>query len=254
MSLHPLKQSGRWFKYCQIDGYKYPAKRSRFMLSKGALQRQSLLFLFDISSTQIRPVLTTHFGKKEMLTILKETRQEMDNLIPQLPDTGGWRNPHTQFIVASAFFLAFYRTLMARGLSADEVGVLIDEAVRKMYSSRLFAILRLFSQIQRKFLGNWAARRLAAISQKRLYPGDFVCEFVEGDGERFDYGFDYQECGICKFFHAQNADEFSMYMCRLDYPYAEAMGTKLIRTSTIAEQGTKCDFRYKGQNAKMTRF
>jgi len=224
------------------------------MLLKAAFQRQSLLFLFDISSTQMQPVLTMHFGRKGRVAILKETRQEMDTLIPQLPDTGGWRNPHTQLIIASAFFLAFYCTLKERGHSADDVGALIDEAVRKMYSSRLFALMRLFIRIQRKSFGNQAARRLAAISQKRRYPGDFVCEFIEGDGESFDYGFDYLECGICKFFHAQNADEFARYMCRLDYPVAGAMGTRLIRTSTIAEQGIKCDFRYKRQNAPMTRY
>jgi hypothetical protein len=215
------------------------------MLLKDAFQRLSLLFLFDISSTQMQPVLITHFGRKEMVAIVKETRQEMDNLIPQLPDTGGWRNPHTQFIVASAFFLVFYRTLKARGRSADEVGALLDEAVRKMYGSRLFILMCLFGPIQRKFIGPRAARQLALLSQKRRYRDDFVCVFVEGDSESFDYGFDYLECGICKFFHAQHADEFAPYMCRLDYPVAEAMGTKLIRTRTIAEEGTKCDFRYK---------
>ena len=224
------------------------------MLLKNAFKRQSLLFLFDISSTQMQPVLTTHFGNKRMVAILKETRQEMDNLIPQLPDTGGWRNPHTQFIVASAFFLAFYRALKARGRSADEVGVLVDEAVRKMYSSRLFILMRLFSPIQGNSFGNRGTRRLAVTSQKRRFPGDFVCEYVEGDGESFDYGLDYLECGICKFFHAQQAEEFAPYMCRLDYPVAEAMGTRLIRTSTIAEHGMKCDFRYKRQNAMPTQF
>jgi hypothetical protein len=215
------------------------------MSIKLAIQRRFLLLLLDLSSTQIRSVLTTHFGQNEVAAILKHTRQEMDNLIPQIPDTGGWRNPHTQFIVASAFFLAFYRTLKARGRSADEVGVLVDKAVRRMYGSQLFASMSHFDPIQRKIFGNRAARRLAAISQNRRYPGDFLCEFVEGDGESFDYGLDYLECGICKFFHAQQADEFAPYMCRLDYPYAEAMGTRLIRTSIIAEHGLKCDFRYK---------
>jgi len=215
------------------------------MSIKQTFQRQSLLFLLDLSSTQIRRVLAAHYGQNEMAAILKDTRQEMDFLIPQLPDTGGWRNPHTQFIVASAFFLAFYRTLKARGRSADEIGVLVDEAVREMYGSRLFALMSHFGPIQRKFFGNRAARRLAATSQKRRYTGDFLCEFVEGDGEYFDYGLDYLECGICKFFHAQQADEFAPYMCRLDYPFAEAMRSNLIRTGTIAEEGTKCDFRYK---------
>jgi hypothetical protein len=93
--------------------------------------------------------------------------------------------------------------------------------------------------------GDQAARRLASASQQRQYPNDFVCVYIEGDGASFDYGFDYLECGICKFFHVQKADEFAQYMCRLDYPYADAMGSELIRTSTIAENEMKCDFRYK---------
>jgi hypothetical protein len=114
--------------------------------------------------------------------------------------------------------------LKARGRSADEVGALIYETVKKMYSSRLGATIRLFSPIQQKLFGNQAARRLASVSQQHRYPNDFVCVFIEG-GENFDYGFDYLECGICKFFHAQQADDFAQYMCRLDYLYAEAMGT-----------------------------
>ena len=218
-----------------------------FLVIQDAFQRQIILFLFDISSTQIQPVLRTHYGREEMVVLLKETRQEMDNLIPQLPDTGGWRNPHTLFIIASAFFLAFYRALKVRGRSTDEVGALIDEAVRKMYNSRRYALIRLFRPIQRKLFGNQAGRQLASASQKRRYSNDFVCVFVDGDGKSFDYGFDYLECGICKFFHAQKVDEFAQYMCRLDFPFAEAMGFKLIRSSTIAEGGIKCDFRYREQ-------
>jgi hypothetical protein len=156
---------------------------------------------------------------------------------------------HTVFIIASAFFLAFYRAFKVRGRSTDEVGALIDEAVRKMYNSRIFALIRFFNPIQRKLFGNQAGCQLALTSQKRRYPNNFVCVFVEGDGKSLDYGFDYLECGICKFFHVQKADEFAQYMCLLDFPFAEALGFELLRTSTIAEGGIKCDFRYSAQKA-----
>ena len=105
--------------------------------------------------------------------------------------------------------------------------------------------LRFFNSLRPIQSRAQASARLAIESQKRRYPDDFVCLFVEGDGVNFDFGFDYIECGICKFFHRQEADEFSQYMCRLDYPFTTAMGVRLIRTSTIAEGGEKCDFRYK---------
>ena len=84
------------------------------------------------------------------------------------------------------------------------------------------------------------ARELALESQKRQYVYDWVYSVVEGDGESFDYGLDFVECGICKFFHAQGADEFVRYMCRLDFIMSEWMGMGLVRTTTIAKGGEKC--------------
>jgi len=72
-----------------------------------------------------------------------------------------------------------------------------------------------------------------------------VCTFVEGDGETFDYGLDVTECGICKFYHAQGADELAPYMCLSDYVVSRAFGRGLVRYKTIAEGAEVCDFRYK---------
>jgi hypothetical protein len=65
------------------------------MSIQDTLQRQGLLFLFDISYTQIRSILTAHYSKDEMVAVRKEARQAFDALIPQVPDIGGWRNPYT---------------------------------------------------------------------------------------------------------------------------------------------------------------
>jgi hypothetical protein len=180
-----------------------------------------------------------------MMAILKGARQKWGALIPQLPDTGGFQNPHTQIIISAALFLTLYRELEVHGQTMDEVGTLILEAVVKMYQSWPGFMMRLLRNIQRKISGDRTARQLASISQQRHYPNDFVCVFVEGDGKNFDYGFDYLECGIWKFFHAQKAEEFVPYMCRLDFAYADAMGQRLMRTGTIASGNVKCDFRYK---------
>jgi hypothetical protein len=180
-----------------------------------------------------------------MIAILKGARQKWSALIPQLPDTGSFHNLHTQIIISAALFLTLYRELEVHGQTMDEGGTLIFEAVVKMYKSWPGILMRLITKIQGKILGDRTARQLASISQQRRYPNDFVCIFVEGDGKNFDYGFDYLECGILKFFHAQKAEEFVPYMCRLDFAYADAMGQRLLRTGTIASGNMKCDFRYK---------
>ncbi|MDI6905844.1 MAG: L-2-amino-thiazoline-4-carboxylic acid hydrolase, partial [Candidatus Bathyarchaeia archaeon] len=88
-------------------------------------------------------------------------------------------------------------------------------------------------------------KKLAAESQKRRHLGDWVFTVIQGEGEEFDFGIDYAECGICKFFHAQGADEFTPYLCLLDFPKSKAFGLGLVRTMTIAEGAEKCDFRWK---------
>jgi hypothetical protein len=85
--------------------------------------------------------------------------------------------------------------------------------------------------------------RAARRSQARRYPDDWVFEVVDGDGETFDTGVDFTECGIVKFLHAHGADELTPYLCDLDYVGAEAMGYGLRRTKTLAWGCDRCDFR-----------
>lgn len=68
-------------------------------------------------------------------------------------------------------------------------------------------------------------------------------EFVEGDGETFDFGIDFTECAYQKFLHAQGADELTPYGCDCDYAIAEVMGYELRRTKTLAWGCDRCDFR-----------
>lgn len=86
---------------------------------------------------------------------------------------------------------------------------------------------------------------MALESEKRKYSENFVYEFVEGEGKDFDFGLDYKECAICKFFHEKNADEFVPYMWASDIAESKYGGLGLQRTETLAEGGNECDFRYK---------
>jgi hypothetical protein len=88
-------------------------------------------------------------------------------------------------------------------------------------------------------------RRMARWSEKSPHPGDWKLVFVEGDGLNFDFGVDYTECGIVKFYQAQHAEELAPYMCLGDFPLSQALDTGLARTTTLARGGPRCDFRFK---------
>ena len=51
--------------------------------------------------------------------------------------------------------------------------------------------------------------------------------FVEGDGDDFDWGMDYTECGIVKFLRAQGAGDLAPYFCLADFPMSDAFGLGL---------------------------
>jgi hypothetical protein len=77
---------------------------------------------------------------------------------------------------------------------------------------------------------------------------------VEGNGQDFDWGVDYTECGICKFYQAQGAYELVPYLCALDFPSSEAADAGLVRTTTLGTGGLRCDFRYKYGRATLPVF
>jgi len=198
---------------------------------------------FDGAVKRIRPPLTQYAGE-ETDELIAETRGAYQALIPQLPYVGT-RQPFAQFMIFSGWFLGMYRVLQARGWTVEETGQLtyrIGEAFVKAYPRFVTRFLgrRIFSSAYVEDV-----RRRAAESQQRQYPDGWVAVFVEGVGQTFDYGVDYVECGTCKFLASQGAPELGPYLCPSDVHYSEAFGWGLIRTQTLAEGHSRCDFRFK---------
>jgi hypothetical protein len=141
-------------------------------------------------------------------------------------------------------FLALYRPLKARDRPVQEIGALASEAVETTYGLFPPFLFRLYGRQTFSPHTLRRAHKRALESQQHRYRGDWVYTVVEGDGSAFDWGIDYVECGICKLYHAQGADEFVPYLCRLDFIASAWFGWGLGRTMTLAEGNEKCDFRF----------
>ena len=207
-------------------------------------RKWQLMIGFDLSARLIRGLAVARYGEQFAEIVAVEARREYESLIPQLPYIGGRRNPLTQIMISAGMFLALYRAMKDQGKKVEEIGTFVYEGVENAYRLLPRFALYLYGGLSFTKHSQRRSQKLALESQKRQYAGDWVYSVVAGDGESFDYGLDFVECGICKFFHAQEADEFARYMCRLDYIMSERMGMGLVRTATIAEGGEKCDFRY----------
>jgi hypothetical protein len=189
-------------------------------------------------------VLVNSFGKARASGLMKDVRREYEALTPEVPYIGGEENMFTEWLTYGVYYLAVYRVLKAEGQSVEEVGKVIFDTFQAMADyPRWFLRLVGAFRYNKRYVDRF--REAVARTQERRYPGDWVATFVEGDGEDFDYGLDVAECGICKFYHAQGADELAPYLCLSDYVVSDAFGRGLVRYKTLAEGAEVCDFRFK---------
>ena len=208
-------------------------------------KKVELLKTYDGMEKVFRNVLADDFSNKEADEITQETKQEFKTLIPGIPYVGGDDNPMTEDIEKAAMVLAFYRVGEHYGMTADDVGNTVYSAIEQEYRKYPKWLLRLGS---RKYFTDFYFKELkdqAALSQERRYGGDWVIEYVPEAENTYDYGYNITECAIVKYYDQQDAAELVSYLCRLDYLYSDYMDEGLVRTSTLAEGGKYCDFRYK---------
>jgi hypothetical protein len=190
-------------------------------------------------------IMAPRYEADFVAAVIRESLAEFERLIPELPYIGGEQNPLTGNLVFSASALAFYRVMKRGGKSVEETGKLLYRIMEAWIRRYPRLIRRLMGRYYMSKLNQRRSRQRVPLSQERRYAGDWVFEHVEGDGETFDWGRDYVECGIVKFLRSQRADELTPYLCLTDYALFGALGIELKRTMTLAEGCDKCDFRFR---------
>ena len=205
--------------------------------------KKRFLWEFDLVTKSARSMIDSYFGE-DADTLVHKTRQEFETLIPQFPYIGG-KQPHTEFVVFTGMLLAIYRVNKAHGKTVEQTGEMVFEFGRAFLDSLPKFLLRLFMPLSFSRRAMERIRKGAIESHQRKFPEGNVIDFIEGDGENYDYGVDYFECASCKFLTKQGAPELAPYLCPVDIHYSRALGWGLTRTMTLAEGADKCDFRFK---------
>lgn len=204
-----------------------------------------LLKEFDRASRWFKPYLVDHYGRAFAEMVLQAAREEYERFIPRIPYIGGAKVHMTSDLLESVQLLALLRALRAWGRSPEELRDNILAGMRtrlERYPRWLLKLAgwRAFSKPFLRYL-----QQQGRESQERQYPDGFVFEVVIGDGHEFDWGLNLTECGICKFYQAQNAAEFLPLVCAIDYVLSDALGYGLVRTQTLVEGADHCNPRLK---------
>lgn len=167
----------------------------------------------------------------------KDTSTEYHRILSRAGDIGK-RNPLLSSYALCAWFLAMNRC----GQRTPEENCAIMEEVFR--NSRLFRLMmgdaehylapKRFQQRQQ-----WSKD-----THLRHYANDWVVDVLPGT-DTYDLGYNYLECGVCKLCRDEGYPELAQYLCRLDFLFVEIMGLHLDRTTTLAQGGPMCDFRFR---------
>jgi hypothetical protein len=205
---------------------------------------KKLLTDFDAVLNPVRNLIVELCGEQETTAILKESRATYETLLPQVPYIGGDDNALTEVLYMSAIALAFYRVMLAHGQPVEESGRIFYRAMEALFDNLIDPLDAMLSGDPNGKVAQDEFRRMARWSEKSLYPDDWKLTFMEGTAD-FDFGVDYTECGLVKFYKAQKATELAPYLCLGDFPQSQLLKTGLVRTTTLARGGPCCDFRFK---------
>ena len=208
------------------------------------LMNDNLMKKYDKATRLQKEVLTRHFDEPRVNRWLVQARKGYESLIPQLPYIGGKENEFTRYLMYPSGIMPTVRILRNEGVPIRKTGQIIFEILTAYYNA-IHPLVKWY--IRSAYFGEEKKAQLRAAahkSQLRKYPGDWVFKFIEGDGKTFQYGLDITECGLVKFWSAQGLEEFTPYLCLTDWALWRAIGIETMRTQTIANGATYCDFRY----------
>ena len=170
------------------------------MPEQEANSSRRFLDAYKLLSAFMREPLAALVGASEVDALESDAAREFEALLDDIPYAD--RPGHVMALpsLAGAIVLAFYKAARARGYSAHQFGRAVHEA----------PLPELPTPDQEQL------RRDAADSQESAAPNEFVFEFVEGDGEALDFGYNIKSCAISQLYRKHGAMDFLPSMCALD--------------------------------------
>lgn len=175
--------------------------------------------------------------------LLDQSWREFDEIVPDPshePTTGSRMN-----VRLAALSLAMLHSLIARGIERRYAIELVGDSCWKIYQH--------WGRLGR-FLGRLSRRDPIKDHAKRVgKDGSWPMSFpFNPPGYRARHiatlgglGFNVLRCPVAEYFREHGSEDLAVgTWCMLDYPLAEMIDLKLVRTQTLAAGETYCDFRW----------
>jgi len=208
-------------------------------------RKNKLLKDFDQTASLLKSSLIARYGEALSSTLQNEARCEYEKLIPEIPYIKGFRaRMLNTFLLITAQELAVYKSLQRHGKTPAEAWELCHEALRL----RLEQVPQWKRWLLKRLMFSTPVRKIVAKrarQHQRAHFGEFEVEYLVAEGNAFDVGVNYHQCGHYRFAMEHGSKAFAPFICMSDIALSYALGWGLTRTQTLADGCDFCDFRMK---------
>lgn len=181
--------------------------------------------------------------------LLDDIDEQYNELKPDIRFAKNSSNPMDRRLDLSAYFLALIMVLEKAGESFEQIRAValftITEYLRPKSKWQAF-LKKLPVKLIKTSIGIYLIKVFAKKVGHLGNPDGFVANIITDKKEThgLGYGVDIIECGICKLFKKHNYQKYISILCEVDKYTTNLAGLSMIRTDTIANGASKCDFRY----------
>ena len=213
----------------------YLKKKSKFMKD------------FDEDLTIAKEILESRFDANKIEQLIQVIKENYEKMLSEISYIGGQKNPTTLILLRCVSNLAIFFELENEGFSFHEIGEFYYKYSLRAHEKRkkilekagrdpsLYPFDKTYVDYQKKLCEN---------TQKKEFLGDWVMEFVEGDGTNFEWGWDIYECGVQKAYKLFKGEKYLPFICLGDHYEAEVLGFGFSRTQTLGFGASLCDHRF----------
>jgi len=182
--------------------------------------------------------------RAEVNRLIDQSWQDFDELVPDVshePTFGSRMN-----VRLAALSLAMLRSLTSAGIERKYAIELIGDACWKIYQywgrAGRFIGRTLSRHDSMKEQARWVTKDGSWPMSFPFNPPGYRALYVPTKG---GLGFNVIRCPVAEYFYARGASDLAVNTwCMLDYPLAEMVNLKLVRTQTLAAGSQLCDFRW----------
>ena len=182
--------------------------------------------------------LINRFGATEATAMRRAMLDEYRTLLPQVPYIGGRRNPLTPALAMSAWAVAIYRVVLRHGGDAQDAADVLHGYLQTMVGRIPTAAVPGLRPPPGPGRADGPAqpaapvpRRLGRPDRRRHRPTLRLRHRLDRMRRR-------------EVTSRPGAQDFTPYICAMDYLTAQAAGERLARTKTLSWGCDRCDFRF----------